>query len=231
MQIIHVKQPNRKTYSLQFDYHGNLVVKTDIKFFGNKLDEILKKHKRWIKQNFKNVREQVSISKQNFLEEGYEYNLLGEKYSLKYIQSDEELFSIYIEDQNIIISQPKKGKFTKSEVKKELIEFFRLVAKKYLTERTEYFTELMNLKFRKVFIKNQKTKWGSCSSAKNLNYNWHLIFAPLEVIDYVVIHEISHLRHMNHSKNFWSTVEKYDPNYKSRMKWLKENEQLVRVLN
>lgn len=231
MRIIHVQQPNRKTYSLQFDYKGDLVVKTDIKYFGNKLDEILEKHKKWIKQNFKKVKEQVSVSRQNFLEEGYEYSILGEKYKLIYRVNNENKFFIFAENNNLVISQPQKGKLTKSEIKKELISYFRIVARKYLSERTEYFTEKANLKFRKIFIKNQKTKWGSCSSEKNLNYNWHLIFAPLDVIDYVVIHEISHLKYMNHSKTFWNLVEKFDPDYKVRMKWLRENEQMVRILN
>lgn len=231
MNIIHIKEPNRKTYSLQFDHQGRLLVKTDIKFFGNKLDEILKKHSRWIKQNFKKAREQVSIIRQDFLKEGYEFSILGETYKLKYKIVDSEYFSIEMDNGKLLITQPKKGKLNKAQVKKELISFFKEVARDHLSKRTSILAEKMNLRYKRIFIKNQKTKWGSCSSESNLNYNWHLIFVPKEVVDYVIIHELAHLKHMNHSKYFWNLVEKYDTHYRARVKWLKENEHVVRIFN
>jgi predicted metal-dependent hydrolase len=72
-------------------------------------------------------------------------------------------------------------------------------------------------------IREQKTRWGSCSKKGNLNFNWKLIMSPPWVIDYVVIHEICHLRHLNHSKEYWALVEYYMPEYKSAREWLKKN--------
>ncbi|EJZ69605.1 MAG: M48 family metallopeptidase [Lachnoanaerobaculum sp.] len=83
------------------------------------------------------------------------------------------------------------------------------------------FAGQMNVHFNMVRIKNVKTIWGSCSSKKNLNFNFKLFFLPEALIDYVFVHELAHLKHMNHSKAFWSEVEKQIPDYKKRREELK----------
>ena len=83
------------------------------------------------------------------------------------------------------------------------------------------FAGQMNVHFNMVRIKNVKTIWGSCSSKKNLNFNFRLFFLPEALIDYVFVHELAHLKHMNHSKAFWSEVEKQIPDYKKRREELK----------
>lgn len=92
-------------------------------------------------------------------------------------------------------------------------------------ERVRYYEKLMGLYSRRITIKNQKTRWGSCSSKKNLNFNYKLAYMPQEVMDYVVVHELAHLRHMNHSREFWALVEQYLPDYRERRRWLKEHGQ------
>ena len=75
----------------------------------------------------------------------------------------------------------------------------------------------------KIIIKDQKSRWGSCNSKKEVRLNWRLILMPYDVMDYIIIHELCHLKHMNHSKDFWNLVESYNNNYKKSEKWLKEN--------
>ena len=96
-------------------------------------------------------------------------------------------------------------------------------AKETITKRVSYFARLMGVSYRNITIREQKTRWGSCSSEKNLNFNWKLILAPPEVLDYVVVHELCHLKEMNHSKAFWDEVEKVMPEYETYKLWLKEN--------
>lgn len=93
--------------------------------------------------------------------------------------------------------------------------------KQQATRLAEHYSSILNLPFNKIVIKEQKSRWGSCSSAGNININWLLIFAPKEVFEYVVLHEVCHLQHMNHSPAFWSLVESQMPDYKKHEAWLK----------
>ena len=92
---------------------------------------------------------------------------------------------------------------------------------KIFRQKLNDFAGQMNVHFNMVRIKNVKTIWGSCSSKKNLNFNFKLFFLPEALIDYVFVHELAHLKHMNHSKAFWSEVEKQIPDYKKRREELK----------
>ena len=95
-------------------------------------------------------------------------------------------------------------------------------ALKVIPERVEYFAKVIGVTYGKITVRNQKIRWGSCSSKGNLNFNCLLMLAPPEVLDYVVVHELCHRKQMNHSKAFWLEVEKVLPNYKEVRKWLKE---------
>lgn len=96
-------------------------------------------------------------------------------------------------------------------------------ALQYIPKRVSYFAKQIGVTYGKITIRNQKTRWGSCSSKGNLNFNCLLMLTPPEVIDYVVVHELCHRKEMNHSEAFWAEVEKVIPDYKEQVKWLKEN--------
>lgn len=89
--------------------------------------------------------------------------------------------------------------------------------------RVMHYLQFTGGEVKAIRIKDQKTRWGSCSSLHNLNFNWRLIMAPAEVLDYVVVHELCHMTHMNHSRDFWNMVEKVMPDYRVHRKWLKDN--------
>ena len=97
------------------------------------------------------------------------------------------------------------------------------VALRVLPERCRYFAGIMGVSYGRITIRNQKTRWGSCSSRGNLNFNCLLMLAPPEVRDYVVVHELAHRKEMNHSPRFWKEVEKVLPDYRQRLLWLKKN--------
>lgn len=99
----------------------------------------------------------------------------------------------------------------------------RAEARRIFEERSAHFAEIIGVKYNRIAIREQKTRWGSCSSDQNLNFNWKLILAPPEVLDYVVVHEICHLKEMNHSRAFWDEVEKILPDYQAQKQWLKDN--------
>lgn len=106
----------------------------------------------------------------------------------------------------------------------EQVKEYRRQAGQVLAERTAYWAERMGVTYGRITIREQVTRWGSCSAKGNLNYNWKLILVPVELLDYVVVHELAHRQEMNHSKRFWEIVEKELPDYRQRRKALKNYE-------
>ena len=100
---------------------------------------------------------------------------------------------------------------------------YRDAAKDYIPKRVEYYHQFTGGRYTKITIRDQKTRWGSCSSNGTLSFSFRLMMAPPRVLDYVVVHELCHLTHMNHSKEFWNMVQTILPDYKEHRKWLKEN--------
>ncbi|MDD3252581.1 MAG: SprT family zinc-dependent metalloprotease [Lachnospiraceae bacterium] len=92
-----------------------------------------------------------------------------------------------------------------------------------IARKTEAFAAVMQVTYGRITIRDQKSRWGSCSGKGNLNFNWRLILAPEEVLDYVVVHELAHRLEMNHSARFWQEVERVLPDYKARRLWLRKN--------
>ncbi len=100
---------------------------------------------------------------------------------------------------------------------------YREAAKEYFPKRAAYYAQQLGVSYERIRIAEQKTRWGSCSSKGTLSFNWKLMLAPPKVLDYVVVHELCHLKEMNHSPQFWKLVEELMPDYKEYRKWLKEN--------
>ncbi len=103
----------------------------------------------------------------------------------------------------------------------EELKALKKEARGYFPARCTYWSVIMGLNFERVSIKAQKTRWGSCSAKKNLNFNCLLMLAPEEIRDYVIIHELAHLVHMDHSKNLWALVARFCPGYKECRRWLR----------
>lgn len=119
-----------------------------------------------------------------------------------------------------IAHMPWLKKKTEVEIKKEYLAQ-RMHCKKMVSERLAYFNQFYNFKIGAITIRNQKSRWGSCSRRGNLNFNYRLALVPLELADYVVVHELCHIGQMNHSKKFWDLVAHTIPDYKEKRKKLR----------
>ncbi len=128
--------------------------------------------------------------------------------------------TVQVEEEKLLLLVPAGAESSAAAV---LESWFRAMARLLINQRVRVVNQELNLDFNRVFIRGQKTRWGSCSRLKNLNFNWRLVMAPLQVIDYIVAHELMHLIQPDHSKNFWSLVEGVCPDYKECRKWLKSN--------
>ncbi|MCM1385827.1 MAG: M48 family metallopeptidase [Bacillus sp. (in: Bacteria)] len=100
---------------------------------------------------------------------------------------------------------------------------YKEAARNYIPKRVAYYQPLTGGTYNRITIRSQRTRWGSCSGKGTLSFNWRLMLAPPAILDYVVVHELCHLTHMDHSPAFWEAVKSVYPNYKSARKWLKEH--------
>ena len=134
-----------------------------------------------------------------------------------------------LEKENWIRQKVKlqKANAKKRQEKREMPEaekkYYRNLAREVLGARTGYYARKMGVTYGRISIREQKTRWGSCSSVGNLNYNWKLVLMPEQVMDYVVIHELAHRKEMNHSARFYAVVAQQMPDYKVWKSWLKEH--------
>ena len=127
-----------------------------------------------------------------------------------------------LEKTEVMAEREEKRKSTPAPPPELLSKTDRMKIQLKIGKRVRHYCEKMGVTVGYVTVKNQKTRWGSCSAKGNVNFNYQLAFLPDELLDYVVIHELAHRRHMNHSRAFWAEVEKYCPDYLERREQLKE---------
>lgn len=215
-----VIRSKRKTVTISINPVKGVIVRAPKNFRQVDLVKFIKKHETEIL----NALEKNTLSPQSF-ENGSHINYLGFQFTIvhKAFSTVSEPF-VFIENDNLIVNY---SLCTSDIISKGIEDWFIAEAVRILAERSEILMEQVGVKPTKITFRSQKTRWGSCSSKGSISLNWKLIFAPLEVIDYVIIHEMCHMHHMDHSKKFWEKVSQFDPNYKENKKWLKKNANLV----
>ena len=191
----------------------------------NKIIPLVENKREWIFHKFENYRQrltQVRIEREYI--SGEEFLFMGENYPLMVQEHEGRSNSVdLINDQFLVLlhkDTPEKQR--RLVIQKTLEQWYISRAKELIQERLELYIPKISVKVNMVRLKNQKTRWGSCSQKGNLNFNWKLVMAPTPIVDYVVVHELCHLRQMNHSKEFWQLVARYIPDYKEKRKWLKD---------
>ena len=189
----------------------------------NEIDTFILKKEKWIKNKIllqKNIKQ---LPKKKFIN-GEVFKFLGKDLIFKINISDAK--KTYIKNNYICLYLKNNTKNNKEKIKKELELFYRSFSEKILKEKTLIEAKKMNLKVEKIKVRSYKNRWGSCSSNGDISYNWKLIMAPEKVINYVIIHELCHLIHFNHSRDYWEEVSKKLPNYRESKEWLKSNQHL-----
>lgn len=174
--------------------------------------------KTWVEAQAKRI---MAVREQRFVD-GAEWLYLGDKITLK-LQEDGEAARFSLRDSRLEIVLPQQLHDDQSLLRDIVEAFYRLQAKRYLPPRTRQLAQLHGFSFNQLRIKNQKTRWGSCSAKRNINLNLRLMMAPCAAIDYVIIHELCHLRELNHSPAFWAIVESYCPAFRHWRAWFRQH--------
>ena len=237
---VHIQRSKRKSMSMSIDIDGSVIVKaphlfpTDneiMKFVEDKLDWILKQ--RDIQQD----REDMRLVRR--FETDYSFPYLGEECLVQMRKGKKNMFSY--ENGAIIIQTPfydalidnYEAEENKSYIEKlqtELKKWYKNQASTYIAERVEYYKPIIGVTVNSVSIKSRKTQWGSCDSNGDITFSWRLVMARPDAIDYVVIHELCHRKHMDHSNAFWNEVQKYMPDFKKQKQWLEENSMNLNIV-
>lgn len=208
---------NRSTFGLEVDEWGNLTIRAPKRATESEIKQVIVEKRNWIlkKQHSANHKKPKLY---NF-DGTDEFLFMGKNYPVVFLISK---VNIRFDGEKFVVNESKKDN-----LQELMTKWYKEKALKISTFLTDKYTDKLGIKHKKVKITSAKTRWGSCSSKKNININWRLILAPLQVLEYVIAHEVAHLKYMNHSDAFWNTVAELQPNYKQYRKWLKENSNLL----
>jgi predicted metal-dependent hydrolase len=222
--IDRILRSRRKSFSIQIDETGTLIVRAPWNATDRTIYEIVARKRAWIEKKLHTARERSRRIQNRSFKEGDRYLYLGEWFPL----------SINHIPQTGIHFQLERGRFQldlneRHRARDLMIEWYRIQAKHVLAEQAVRYACSTGLSYRKINITGAQKRWGSCSCSGNLNFSWRLVMAPVEVIAYVVVHELVHLREQNHSPRFWKLVSDFLPEYRSRRSWLNEKGYLLNL--
>ncbi len=184
-----------------------------------RIEKLLHDKQRWIKEKLILQREAMPSSGKQFIS-GESLPYLGRNYRLKVERAP---FAPVKLIQGRLVASLPHGSDEPHMVRNALIRWYRKHAEVKLREKAERYAKVVGVEPRSIGIQTFKSRWGSCSAKGDLLFNWKVIMAPNSVCDYVVVHELCHLIHHDHSANFWKEVARVMPDYADRKEWLKVN--------
>ena len=200
----------RKTLSLQINNNAELVVRAPNRLPVKKIEQFIGEKSLWIEKKSNTI--SLTNTKKPTYNNGEKFLYLGNSYPLNVNTNHQQGL-----DFNGEVFKLNTGG------KAEFLKWYKSAFKKIALPRLKYYANTYQFKYNQVRLKTQKTLWGSCSATNNINLNYLLIRAPMSIIDYVIVHELCHTIHKNHSKDFWQLVESVLPAYKASKTWLKDN--------
>ncbi len=219
IQIDQIIRTNRKSFALIIQADGKLVVRAPLRASNRQINAFVDQHTGWIQQKQAVVSSRNMNSPAKTYRDGEMFLFLGQEYPLILVD---------IQKQPLLLDG--SFKLAARALPKAQLAFsgwYRKQAADIISARVAYYVSRYGFSYAKFGITGARTRWGSCSQKGSLNFSWRLVMAPMEIIDYVVVHELVHTRHHNHSREFWNAVAQIIPDYRQRRSWLKGNGYLL----
>ncbi len=205
---------SRKTLSISIDGQGRLIVRAPKRCENERIFAFLAQKEGWIlKKQAERRATAIELPPENL--DGYAFPFLGERVRISLYEGKKVAL------QAGVLYLPKDNAKTK------LLKWLKGRAKEIFEEETARAAATMGVSYTSITVTSARTRWGSCSQSNALRYTFRLAYCPREIIRYVVVHELAHTRHKNHSPRFWREVERYLPDWKTRRKWLKAHGSLM----
>jgi len=207
-----VIRTNRKTLALVVEQDSSLTVRAPLLLSQTAIDDFVRSHQDWIKRRQEQRRREY---RPHAFVEGETFLYLGKRYPLKFV--DRQKQPLVLKDA-FLLDKKWHGK-----AEQVFTAWYKHQARVVIAERVARTASQLGLRYQKLRIGSARTRWGSCSSRGTLSFTWRLVMAPVEVLQYVIVHELVHLQVPNHSPRFWEKVRQIMPDYALRRRWLKEH--------
>ncbi|WP_180272781.1 M48 family metallopeptidase [Konateibacter massiliensis] len=222
-QVIQYKtiRSDRRSIAISVRPTREVIVRAPRQISDRELERLVKSKADWILTKLNEMPKHIVPSTEKQYKDGDEILFRGKEYTLRV----QKMYSI--SKSQIILGAEEITIIRKAGEKKEpkelLLLWYKEQAREFVLERISFYSPLIKKPIGDVRIKSQKKRWGSCSSQGNLNFNWRIILMPDKMSDYIVVHEMCHLKYLNHSRSYWDSVASILPDYKERENWIKRN--------
>jgi predicted metal-dependent hydrolase len=213
----------RKTISLHIKEDGKIVIYTPYRVPKWEIEKFIQQKQTWIVEKISEKDKRVNEVKKKFLP-GEKFLYLGEWYPLEMQESSKQGPPLRLAFGKFILNHDHIA-----EARDLFCNWYKREAKEKITERVNHYSRRFQLLPGGIKITSARFRWGSCSRDNRLSFSWRVIMASLAVIDYILIHELVHIREKNHSKKFWTYLESILPDYKEHRHWLRENGHLLQL--
>jgi len=211
----------KKTISITLDHGGGVLVAAPVRTSVERIRQVVLKRAGWI---VRNATEQVLQPRRKEFVNGEVLPYLGGELGLRVEHAKVRRVVVELHDPSFRVTVPAHldGEARRTAVESAFVAWYRARASEHLWQRVECWTKVVELSPTRILIRDQRKRWGSCSADGTLRFNWRLILAPPTLIDYVVVHELLHLRVKNHSRAFWTEMARFMPDYQTRRLALKQ---------
>lgn len=220
-----IRTTRKRTASLILEY-GQLQLIVPESFPEEDMPKVVAKKHDWILKKASEQKIYPPFKIKEYVN-GENFPFLGKNYRLKINIANHT--SVDLQNGYIIVNLPKNAKDKAECAKQLLLSWYLKQAKVKLPEKVERFSKITGGIPKSIDVKDHKTKWGSCNKDGNLFFNWRIILAPHRIVDYIVMHELCHVLHHNHSKEFWHSLECHMPDYLERKEWLRVNGYMLNI--
>jgi predicted metal-dependent hydrolase len=222
IQIDELVRSKRRTISIIINKDAKITVRAPLKASVNDINLFVLEKRDWINRKKTEILEKKKKIKEKFFVTGEKFYYLGKAYPLKLISGFDFAFNFDGE----VFSMDSKYR---SSAKRLFSVWYKSQAEIFLPIRINEISLRTGLNFNQIKINGANKRWGSCNSKKVINLTWRLILLPEFIIDYIIIHELSHTKHLNHSDRFWDLVLQHCPDYKKAEKWLNKSSDMYQI--
>jgi predicted metal-dependent hydrolase len=226
------RSPRRKILTIYVKDDQRVCVLAPLFLSDQKIQHFVQRKAQWIVKHLNRFQSRFPQTARHGYRDGEEFLFLGQGYRLCYVPSELKRMKMELSVSGFEACVPLCMPHDQIEekIKKAFFVWYRNQARKIVGERLPFWAQKLDVDIQKVVVRSQKRIWGSCYyRQKRININWKIAMLPLEVIDYIIVHELCHFYVPNHSKRFWAKVKSFFPHYESSEQWLQEHEALTRL--